>query len=147
MIQSICFFRIQRYNENNEETLINTLVLIIGHLLYDFAFVMKQRPRRKQWILLAVLTALSLIPLYLLRSRIPSVPAGIGIIAYAAILFSTIIFSKPLGTSVFMAAAVFACSDIFMVFNILTDSGFLMKLTALLIYYISLLMYGRVLNQ
>jgi hypothetical protein len=46
-----------------------------------------------------------------------------------------------------MAAAVFACSDIFMVFNILTDSGFLMKLTALLIYYISLLMYGRVLNQ
>ncbi len=57
------------------------------------------------------------------------------------------IFSKPLGTSVFMAAAVFACSDIFMVFNILTDSGFLMKLAALLIYYISLLMYGKVLNQ
>jgi hypothetical protein len=118
---------------------------LVGHLLYDFAFLSVSKPSKKQIVLWLILTALMIIPLYIFRAKIGSPAyAAVGLV-YISILISTVVFSWSLDKMIFAAAAIFAVSDCFMVINILTDGSTLMKILALLVYYGSLLLYGAVL--
>ncbi|MBR3227862.1 MAG: hypothetical protein IKF68_04890 [Erysipelotrichaceae bacterium] len=121
------------------------LFFLVGHLLYDVAFIKEKRPSKRQLILWLILTALMVIPLYIFRERIGSLFYGIGALVYIAILISTVVFSYSLDRMIFAAAMIFAFSDCFMIVNILTDGALIMRILALLVYYISLLLYGTAL--
>ena len=107
-----------------------------GHLLYDFSFLAKRKPSKKQLLSVMIAVVLTLIPLYFFRHLMPSALAVIGVIAYAAILFSTVIFSKPSGRLIFACASIFALSDLMLVFNIINKSGFFLTLVSLIVYYV-----------
>ena len=108
-----------------------------GHLLYDFSFLAKRKPSKKQLLSVIIAVVLTLIPLYFFRHLMPSALAVIGVIAYAAILFSTVIFSKPSGRLIFACASIFALSDLMLVFNIINKSGFFLTLVSLIVYYVT----------
>lgn len=120
-------------------------VFLAGHLLYDIAFFSIRKPERKQIVLWLALTALTVIPLFILREKLGSLPAAAGALLYLSVLISTAVFSWPLDKMIFAAAVIFAGSDIFMIVNIMTGGSTLMKILALLVYYGSLLLYGAVL--
>lgn len=129
----------------NLNFMIGGAFFLAGHLLYDVAFLQEKKPSRKQVILWLILTALMIIPLYIFREKIGSFANAAGGLLYISILISTVVFSWSLDKMVFAAALIFALSDCFLVFNMLTDSTMIMQILALLVYYGSLLLYGAVL--
>ena len=128
----------------NINVLIGGCFFLIGHLLYDVAFLKKGKPSKRQLVLWLIISILMILPLYLLRKTIGSLFITIGVLIYISILFSTVIFSWSLNRLIFMAAAVFALSDCFMVLNNVMNAGMFLKILALLVYYGSLLLYGIV---
>ncbi|MBQ1476906.1 MAG: hypothetical protein IIZ33_02025 [Erysipelotrichaceae bacterium] len=114
----------------------------IGHLLYDIAFIREKRPSRKQILVWLIITVLLDGVLFLLKEKFPSPSLLIPGMIYIAILVSTVVFSTHLPKIIFVSAAVFAVSDIFLIVNIVVSGNILMKTAALLIYYGAMLMYG-----
>ncbi|MBR2801782.1 MAG: hypothetical protein IKE21_04170 [Erysipelotrichaceae bacterium] len=118
---------------------------LVGHLLYDAAFLQEKRPSRRQVLLWLFLSALMFIPLNFLRFRLNTLLSFFGAWAYFLILISTVVFSHSFEKLVFAAAAIFAVSDRFMILNIVMNSSMPLKILALLVYYGSLPLYGTVL--
>ena len=123
------------------------IIFLLGHLLYDAAFLSESKPSARQVILWLGLSTLMLLPLYLLRDVIGSMINSIGLLLYVSILISTVVFSWSLEKQVFMAALIFAFSDCFLLVNNFFHGTVLMRILALLIYYGSLLLYGAALWQ
>ena len=111
-------------------------------LLYDIAFIREKRPSRKQILVWLIITVLLDGVLFLLKEKFPSPSLLIPGMIYIAILVSTVVFSTHLPKIIFVSAAVFAVSDIFLIVNIVVSGNILMKTAALLIYYGAMLMYG-----
>ncbi len=118
-----------------------------GHLLFDAAFISEKKPSRKQITVWLAASLLGAACIFMVRDKMPGLLFCILAAAYLSILISTIVFSFPLPRIIFCSALVFAFSDIFMVFNILNDGSMLMKFMALLVYYISLFLYGAAIWQ
>ena len=68
--------------------------------------------------------------------------AAAGGAVYLSIMISTVVFSWQTDRLTFAAACVFALSDLMLIFNAAVNAGVLMRTAALLVYYISLLIYG-----
>lgn len=120
-------------------------LFLVGHLLYDGAFLSERKPSAKQVELWLAMSALLIIPMYVFRAKIGSPVYCIGGWVYLSILISTVVFSRSLQKMVFAAALIFAFSDCFMIANTFGDGSMLMKVLALEVYYCSLLLYGAVL--
>ncbi|MBR2551616.1 MAG: hypothetical protein IKF05_01310 [Erysipelotrichaceae bacterium] len=118
---------------------------LVGHLLYDFAFQNDRRPSRRQVLLWLLLSILMILPVFLFREKIGSTLAAVDTLIYISILISTVVFSFKLDKMIFATAVIFALSDCFMIYNIVTDGPMLLRILALLVYYGSLLLYGAVL--
>ena len=124
---------------------IGGVVFLVGHLLYDVAFLSEKKPSGRQAALWIVMSALMIIPVYVFRSHIGSPVYCLGVWLYVMILISTVVFSWPLDKMVFAAALIFAFSDCFMIANIYGHGSMVMKILALEVYYGALLLYGTVL--
>lgn len=117
-------------------------VFAIAHVLFAEAFISEHKPSGKQilaWIIGIIIEA---VILYLIRDKVGSVGMYIFALVYLAIMLSTVILSYPLNKLVFASAVVFAVSDCFLITNMAIPSTPFMRLMALLIYYISLHLYG-----
>ena len=114
----------------------------IGHIMYDIAFIREKRPSKKQiliWILLSLAGGAAV---FSLRNKVASFPLVIFGAVYQCILVSTVVFSFSLKKIIFAAACIFAVSDIFLIYNMVAQSPFILTLLSLIIYYVSLLAYG-----
>lgn len=117
------------------------ILFLIGHLLYDVAFIREKRLSGKQYLVWLILYLIAFAILFSVRNRV-ALKLFLFALVYFLILTSTVAFSYPLSRIVFTAAVVFAVSDCFLVYNILADSDVFLKTVALLIYYFSVLLYG-----
>ncbi len=120
------------------------LFFAVGHAMYDVAFVHEKKPSKKQIVIWLVLSVLMIIPGYLFREKIGSLPLLIAALVYVSILISTIVFSWSLERLVFIAACVFAVSDVFMAVNLALKASMYMMYLSLIVYYFSLFLYGIV---
>ncbi len=117
------------------------ILFLIGHLLYDVAFIREKKPSGKQYLVWLILYLIAFAVLFSVKDRV-ALKLFLFALVYFLILTSTVVFSYPLSRIVFTAAVVFAVSDCFLVYNVLADSDVFLKTVALLIYYFSVLLYG-----
>ena len=117
------------------------ILFLIGHLLYDVAFVRERRPSGRQYLVWLILYLAAFMILFSVRNRVATFLFLFALV-YFLILTSTIAFSYPLSRIIFVSAVVFAISDCFLVYNMIADSNMILKTIALVIYYFSVLLYG-----
>ncbi len=125
----------------NLNTTVGGILFLLGHLLYDLAFIKEKKPSGKQYLLWGFLYAIALIILFSIRNSVNTTLFLFSLV-YFLVLTSTVAFSLPLSRIIFISAVVFALSDCFLVYNMLADSNMILKTLALLIYYFSVLLYG-----
>lgn len=125
----------------NLNTTVGGILFLLGHLLYDLAFIKEKKPSGKQYLLWSFLYAIALIILFSIRNSVNTTLFLFSLV-YFLVLTSTVAFSLPLSRIIFISAVVFALSDCFLVYNMLADSNMILKTLALLIYYFSVLLYG-----
>jgi len=114
----------------------------LGHIIYDVAFIREKRPSGKQILLWILLSIMGGVAVFTLRNRVSSFSLVIFGAIYQCVLVSTVVFSFNMKKIIFTAACIFAVSDVFLIYNMLAHSPFLLTLLSLIIYYISLLAYG-----
>ena len=117
------------------------VLFLIGHLLYDVAFIREKRPSGKQYLVWLIMYLIAFIILFTVRNKV-NMTLFLFSLVYFLILTSTVSFSFRLSRIIFIAAVVFAISDCFLVYNMIVDSNMILKTIALLIYYFSVLLYG-----
>ncbi|MBR0473960.1 MAG: hypothetical protein IJJ19_03075 [Erysipelotrichaceae bacterium] len=117
-------------------------VFAIVHIIFTITFIKENKPDRKQKLAWLILTLVIAVILVLIYSHINSIPMYLFALAYLSIMISTVVFSVKLNKLIFVSAIIFALSDCFLIFNMTVKPTVLMKLAALLIYYISLHLYG-----
>ena len=117
-------------------------VFAIAHMIFTITFIIENKPDRKQKLAWLILTLVIAVILVLIYSHINNIPMYLFALAYLSIMISTVVFSVKLNKLIFVSAIIFALSDCFLIFNMTVKPTVLMKLAALLIYYISLHLYG-----
>ncbi|MBR3358908.1 MAG: hypothetical protein IKG46_13900 [Solobacterium sp.] len=114
----------------------------ICHILFVIAFIREKLPVRREVLIWLVLSVTAGILLTLIRDRIGSTMLYLTAVCYIAILISTCVFSFRMPRIIWLSAMVFALSDIMLVGNNAFNESLIMRIAALLVYYVSLLMYG-----
>lgn len=125
----------------NLNTTVGGILFLVGHLLYDVAFLREKKPSGRQYLLWGFLYLIAAIVLFSVRDRV-NMTLFLFSLVYFLILTSTVAFSLSLSRIIFVSAVVFALSDCFLVYNMLADSNMILRTLALLIYYFSVLLYG-----
>ena len=118
----------------------------ICHILFVVAFIREKRPLPRELMIWIVLSVTAGILLTLIRDRIGSTALYFTAICYISILISTCVFSFRMPRIIWLSAMVFALSDIMLLVNTAFNGSLFMRIIALLVYYVSLLMYGTAIH-
>ena len=118
------------------------ILFAAAHILFDIAFIQRKKPGTVQILLWLILSVPAMIVPYIFRSHLPAAPVMYFAMFYLSVLVSACVFSFPLHKMIFLFAAVFALSDVLLIVNIIIPPSLFMSITALLVYYLSLILYG-----